>query len=367
MTIKVGVLGAGNIATSRHIPAFQRHEDTRVVTVYDRNDDRTEAAAAEYDLFAADGPEAVYRQSDLVSICTPPSTHLELATDAMRAGCHVLCEKPMAMTEREAEEMISVSEAEDRVLSVVHSFLYKKSIRKVDRLIDSGELGTVLRTYMLKPESTEKRAKEYLMRTDLPGDESDKQWKLYRLFWDEAAHLMYLTRNVLGDITLSRATVDASPVADYAAIRANFSNDDGAEGNVVMLLDAPISEWWFVVIGDQGIALVDLYRNYTMHFDREPDHSATRVLRVLVRGLSQAGFGSFRTGLNLIKERKLHGYRIPDAGFSTQIDNVIQAIRTGSGLPVPPTEDRKAIEAMEAVVEATPMTDGRSIEADRSV
>ncbi len=366
MTIDIGVIGAGNIATSRHIPAFQRHDDTRAVSVYDTNADTSESVAAEYDLLAADSLQDVYRRSDLVSICTPPSTHRDIAIEAIRSGCHVLCEKPMAMTADEANEMVAVANEEDRVLSIVHNFLYKHSIKKVDQLIDSGKLGTVSHTYMIKPESDEKRAKEYLMRTDLPSDDTENEWKLYRLFWDEAAHLMYLTRNVLGDITLSEAQVDSSPLADYATVRARFSNDAGANGNLLMLLDAPLSEWWFVVIGDGGIALVDIYRDNVLYFNREPDHSATRVLRVLLSGLLQLGFGTFRTGLSLIKERKFHGYRIPDAGFLTQIDDVVGAIRTDSELDVPPTEDRKAIEAMEAVVSATPMQEGRQSASDQS-
>ena len=359
MSITMGVVGAGNIATSRHIPAFQDHDRVTVAAVYDTNESKTTSAAQEYDIRAATSFQDLYEQVDVVSLCTPPSVHHEQAIEALGAGCHVLCEKPMAMTGTEAAEMVAAAEEHDRVLSVVHNFLYMDSIESVRHLVDSGQLGTITRTHMIKPESEEKRAKEYLDRTAVPDQTTDEEWKLYRLFWDEAAHLMYLTRDVLGEMSLAEARVTPTPVTRYATIRARFTNEDDVEGNVLMLLDAPISEWWFVVVGTQGIALVDIYRDLAIHFDREPDHSAGRVLKVLLSGLGQAGFGAFRSGLGLLKDRYVNEYRIPDAGFSTQIDHLVAAIERGHPLPTPPTEDQKAVEAMEAVVEATPMAEGR--------
>lgn len=360
MTITIGVVGAGNIATSRHIPAFEDHDRVRVEAVYDTDTEKTQSVADEYDISAAESFERLCGSVDLVSLCTPPSVHHDQTIEALEAGCHVLCEKPMAMTEAEAESMIESADENDRILSVVHNFLYMDAIERTRSLIENGTLGTITRTHMLKPESEEKRAKQYLDRSDTAADEAYEEWKLYRLFWDEAAHLMYLTRDVLGDIRLDTASATPSPVSTYGSVRARFTTEDNAEGAITMLLDAPISEWWFVVVGTDGIVLVDIYRDLAIHFDREPDHSAGRVLKVLLSGLKQAGFGSFASGLGLLKDRYVKNYRIPDAGFSTQIDHLVDAIENDEPLPVPPSEDRDAIAAMEAVVEATPMAKGRS-------
>jgi len=363
MSIRVGVVGAGNIATSRHIPAFRNHDDVEVTTVYDRNEARTASVAEEYGLRPADSFRDCYKSVDAVSLCTPPSIHREQAVEALKAGCHVLCEKPMAMTDDEAAAMVEAADEYDRTLAVVHNFLYMDAIERTRELIAAGDLGTITRTHMLKPESEEKRAKEYLDDADRP-DTATEEWKLYRLFWDEAAHLMYLTRDVVGDINLAEATATPTPVSTYGTIRARFTGDDGTEGNVTMLLDAPISEWWFVVVGTGGIVLVDIYRDLAIHFDREPDHSATRVLKVLVSAIGQAGTGAFLSGIDLVTSRLVDDYRIPDAGFSTQLDHFADAIRHGRPLPTPPMEDRKAVAAMEAVVEATPMGDGRAATKD---
>lgn len=367
MTITVGVIGAGNIATSRHIPAFKNHERFTITAVYDRNTERTQVVAEEYDLRPAASFEAVCETADLVSLCTPPSVHHEQTINALEAGCHVLCEKPMAMTDVEADAMIEAAEDHDRVLSVVHNFLYMDSIERVRELVESGELGTITRTQMIKPESAEKRAKGYLDRANAPTDETYEAWKLYRLFWDEAAHLLYLTRDVLGELSLDTAHVTSTPISTYGTINARFRNDSEAEGAITMWLDAPISEWWFVVVGTDGIALVDIYRDLSIRFDREPDHSAGRVLKVLLSGLRQAGVGGFTSGLELLADRYVDGYRIPDAGFSTQLDHVAAAVEQGQPLPVPPTDDRAAVAAMEAIVAATPMAAGRTAASDSNV
>ena len=354
MVTRVGVVGGGNIATSRHIPAFERFDDATVVGVYDRNEERTRTVAAEYGVSPAEGFEELCERADLVSLCTPPTVHAEQTRRAMEHGCHVLSEKPMAMSSEDARAMIETAAEHDRVLSVVHNFLHMRSIVAARKLASNGELGEITRTYMIKPESDEKRAKEYLSRESMPdGDEGRREWKLYRLFWDEAAHLMYLTQAFVGETTLTDAEVRGGPKTTYGTIEARFEGDLGAEGNVSLILDAPISEWWFVVMGTDGIVLIDIYRDLLVRFDREPDHSAGRVLGVLVSGLSQMGFGAARSGIEFLTDRYRHGYRIPDAGFSAQVADVLGAIEGDGELRVPPSVDAGAIGAMEEVMAET--------------
>jgi predicted dehydrogenase len=111
----------------------------------------------------------------------PPSVHREQALEALEAGCHVLCEKPMAMTDAQATAMVEAADEQDRTLAVVHNFLYMDAIEQTRELIERDTLGTVTRTHMLKPESEEKRAKEYLDDADRP-DTATEEWKLSRLF-----------------------------------------------------------------------------------------------------------------------------------------------------------------------------------------
>lgn len=361
-SIRVAIAGAGNIATSRHLPTYAANERIDLVGIYDPNDGKSYKASTEYDAPAADSFEELCDSAELIVLCTPPDIHCEQAVTAMQRGCHVLTEKPMAMTAAETEEMIEVANETSQILSVVHNFLYMDSILEARELVDSGQLGTVTRTYMIKPESEQKRAKQYLER----GEGGDEAWKLFRLFWDEAAHLMYLTEAFIGELSLRRAEVSSSVATTHGTIRAQFEGASGAEGNLSMLLDAPISEWWFVVIGTDGIALVDIYRDLIITFDREPDHSATRVLQVLLSGIFQAGLGSFTSGLSLIQDRYGGGNRIPDAGFSRQLVELLDAIESDDEPPVTGRQSARTIHAMEAVADATRMQRKQTTTANQS-
>ncbi len=80
---------------------------------------------------------------DAVVVAIPAALHYEFAKKIMLAGKHVLVEKPLAMTTRDAEELISLAKNEDKVLMVGHTFLYNAAVHKAREYIDSGELGDI--------------------------------------------------------------------------------------------------------------------------------------------------------------------------------------------------------------------------------
>lgn len=81
------------------------------------------------------------REVDAVAIATPPATHAELALAALDAGKHVLVEKPLASSVRDAEEMVRRAEKHGLTLMVDHTFIYSSPVRKIKEIVDSGELG----------------------------------------------------------------------------------------------------------------------------------------------------------------------------------------------------------------------------------
>ena len=84
---------------------------------------------------------------DAVVIATPVPTHYELAKRALEAGKHVFVEKPPAMRAAEMDELVTLAEAQDRVLMPGHLLLYHPGVLKVKELIERGELGDVLCVY----------------------------------------------------------------------------------------------------------------------------------------------------------------------------------------------------------------------------
>jgi predicted dehydrogenase len=89
--------------------------------------------------------EKVLANADVaaVAIATPAATHAPLAKAALQAGKHVLLEKPMTLSVREAEELVRLAESRKLTLMVDHTYIYSPAIDKIKSLIDSGELGDI--------------------------------------------------------------------------------------------------------------------------------------------------------------------------------------------------------------------------------
>lgn len=344
MTVRVGLIGAGNIAKNRHIPVFQNCDRAEVTGIIDRDDKVGREVADNVDVPYRSSIDELCSHADLISVCTPPWLHHEHSNAALENGCHVITEKPMAMTTDEADEMIQRAEDNDRLLTVVQNFLYKDSFVETRQLLNSGELGELSRTFSIQLKKTDRSDRHGHHWFDkLPGG----------LFWDESPHMIYLTHDFIGDMSLQKAesTPREGEKQTHKTVRAKFEGENNAaEGNVVMLFDSPITEWWFVIIGSDGIVFVDIFRDTVMKFDREGEHSPDRVLYVLLSGISQMLYGSFQTGLSYLRERLQSGYTIPEAGFSVQVEKTLQAIEEGTEPPVTAQEGRQIVEWMENIV-----------------
>lgn len=145
--VGVGIVGAGGISRA-HIHGYQSFpEACRIVAVADVDGARAKSAAEAIGEGVAwyDRPEEMFARDDiqLVSICTPPFTHAELAIAAMRAGKNVLVEKPMAASLAEADQMIEASEQTGRLLSVVFQYRWIPDWWRAKHLIEQGALGPV--------------------------------------------------------------------------------------------------------------------------------------------------------------------------------------------------------------------------------
>jgi Predicted dehydrogenases and related proteins len=145
--IRVAVIGTGNIAHS-HVKAYLRFPDRcRIVALADIYPDKAKAFKAQYGLEAAvfDSHERLLDAGsvDLVSICTPPFTHAQIALDSLRAGAHTIVEKPMAASLAECDELVAAAAASGRVFSPIAQNRFRTPMMRLKRLLDSGLAGKV--------------------------------------------------------------------------------------------------------------------------------------------------------------------------------------------------------------------------------
>jgi predicted dehydrogenase len=145
--VGVGVVGAGGIFEQHAGALAELAGRARIVAVCELNPARRDGAARRYAVpfTCRDYGELVSRTDvDLVIVCTPPSLHAEVVIDALLAGKHVICEKPLAHTLAAAERIIAVARTRPGRLSVAYQFRYLPVVRRTLWLRDSGALGSPL-------------------------------------------------------------------------------------------------------------------------------------------------------------------------------------------------------------------------------
>lgn len=144
--IRVGIIGCGKIAQIRHIPEYEEEDGVEIAGVYDLNRERAESIAKEHGGRAYASYEEMLADDsiDAVSVCTANHVHAEITIAALKAGKHVLCEKPMGMTLKECEDMVKASEENQGHLMIGHNQRFTKAHRKAKALIEQGEIGDIL-------------------------------------------------------------------------------------------------------------------------------------------------------------------------------------------------------------------------------
>jgi len=148
--IKVAVIGCGTIANSAHIPAYTANPDCEIIYFCDIIPERAEKAVKEYGCGKAvvDYRDIIKANDvDAVSVCTPNNVHSTISIDFLRAGKHVLCEKPAARTYREALEMQKAANETGKILAIGVVNRYREAVNRAKKIIDAGELGEVYQIY----------------------------------------------------------------------------------------------------------------------------------------------------------------------------------------------------------------------------
>ncbi|MFB9759708.1 Gfo/Idh/MocA family protein [Ectobacillus funiculus] len=143
--LKIGVIGCGSIAQHRHLPEYAANAHVEIVAVCDINEERAKKTAEKYGATAYTSYEELVKSGtvDAVSVCTPNYLHAPISIAALEAGLHVLCEKPMAISQKEAEDMIAAANASGKKLMIAHNQRFVASHQKARQLIESGEIGKI--------------------------------------------------------------------------------------------------------------------------------------------------------------------------------------------------------------------------------
>lgn len=143
--LRIGVIGCGQICRIRHAPEYAENPHCELVGFFDVDFSRAQALAEKYDCTACKTIEELLSLGiDAVSVCSANTDHRHSAILAMEHGCDVLCEKPLAVSLQDCEEMLAAARRTGRRLLVGHNQRMTNGHREARRMITEGKIGKVL-------------------------------------------------------------------------------------------------------------------------------------------------------------------------------------------------------------------------------
>ncbi len=251
---RVAVIGCGKIAQMRHIPELCEHPGVELVALCDQDKKRAKALADQYRVpLVFSSAKELLGSTDLdgAVICVPNALHAEVALHAMRAGTHVLVEKPMATSLKDCQRLVETAERTNKVLLVGHNQRLHPVYRKVKEIVQAGTLGAVLQfTANFQhggPEAwSVDGASNWFLNSELAG---------FGVLGDLGVHKIDLMRWLLDDAIADMQAFTAHhrhavQVEDIAVLMLRMSG--GCLGTIHISWCNPLQDHRMVLYGEHG-------------------------------------------------------------------------------------------------------------------
>jgi scyllo-inositol 2-dehydrogenase (NADP+) len=305
-TIRTAIVGLGWVGTHRHLPAVSGNSDFELVGLADARPGRAKDLADRFKLKHSIEAHCLSEipwldEVELIVIATPPTLHAPLALEALAAGKHVLTEKPFAMNVADGELMVAAERSAQRTLAVVHNFQFARSVIRLERDLAAGRLGRVQGLWGCQLGNPGRRLPKWYAELPLG------------LFYDESPHLLYLLRR-FGGRELALSAVDMGPLraatGTPATVNARFTAVAGGQqvpAVLSMFFEAPLSEWYFAVLGERALGVVDIFRDIYVRLPNDGAHSASTIVRTSLAGTAGHWLGTLTSGLRLLGRRLHYG------------------------------------------------------------
>ena len=158
--LKIGIIGCGGIATGKHLPSLATLNNVEVIAFCDIIESKAIAAKEK---FGTEDAKTYTNYKDLIAdtsidvvyVCTPNKSHAFITIDALESGKHVMCEKPMAKTTKEAMAMVDAAKASGKKLTIGYQNRFRVDSRHLAQACQNGDLGHI---YFAKAHAVRRRA-----------------------------------------------------------------------------------------------------------------------------------------------------------------------------------------------------------------
>jgi len=327
--LKVGIIGCG-WAGKAHAAAFQQIKEAKVVAVADSNFDIAVTLARRFKIphVYNDYRQLLeHEQIDLVSICTPTSTHKEVALYAAEHVSGMLIEKPMARTSEQCQEIISATREKGISISVCHNRVFFPSVQTAKSKLE-----------------TLKKTPTFVRVTFALHSPPKNHWKAKQeeggMLWEEGCHAAYLLQHFLPDIVEIQAFGSRLRHSVYDDIRAflRCGNDSWGVMDISWVRESVLS--LEILKLEHPPIEVDL--NYREVINIKA-YSSGEFIRQTVPRLPKHLAYILLTKLRVKTQAK------PVSHHFELIDSHVKSMIKGEKPPVPPEQGKAAVRLLECV------------------
>lgn len=256
-TIRVGIIGCGMITQRSHAPAFAKVPNVKITALCDPIIERMtkvcEEHATEGTLFTDYHELLQSGLVDAVSIATPVVQHCPMTLAALEAGCHVLCEKPMAMSQAQSAQMVEAARVAGKVLQINLSCHFLAFYQTIARLLAEGRVGELrhlraIRVHTTAPDQGWAPGASWFVTRSQGGG----------IVGDIGVHVGDMMQWYFGDVVgVSALTATRRPdidVVDNATALLRFRS--GATGVLELSWTSPVDHMSFEMHGSEGVLTV---------------------------------------------------------------------------------------------------------------
>jgi predicted dehydrogenase len=336
--LNVAIVGCGYVAHD-HVRAWRRLPYVRILAAYDVDLEKARRFSHYWNI-----PNAYSSFEDLlkneeisvVDICTPPQTHLTLSIKAFKEGKHVLIEKPLAMTMKEAQEIVR-QKPPDIKAGVVYNLLFEPPILKLLSIIKKGFIGQVYnaRIDMLHTRQDPMLTNEKHWCHSLPGGR----------FGEMLIHPIYLLRHFLGN-DLKIKNVEAYKLSSYPWVRNDelhvLLESRKKLGRIYVSFNSPREAIYISIIGDKGIVEAEVITGTVIRLNYLHAPSKYGKGKSIIKQVSQ-----MMSSL-IINTAKVVSHRW-ESGHQGYIRSFAESLMSGKDLPIPVEDTLKDVETLEEI------------------
>lgn len=249
--IRIGIIGAGHIAQTRHLPALQKIRGCRVTALADVDAQRLASVADEFEVSHRYADYRVLVESpnvDVIAICTPPRLHVEMAMTVLRANKPVLIEKPLALAPDECDKLLNEAERAGVPVTIGFNMRCHRLLRQAREWIRAGRVGTLAGAVMTWTRAQHSPAEWH----SLPGEGGD-------LLWDMGVHHFDLWRFLfdceVGELNATRG--ENANAERSVIVSARLENGMTVTS---FLAEGTMAQNEIQIFGTRGQLRIDCYR-----------------------------------------------------------------------------------------------------------